>query len=74
METKVKEAVDGYIDRLLGEKVGHKRKGGKAMLRAWFGLGLLTKRIKKGLYRGYKGRRYRVRKSGGQYVITGLGR
>lgn len=61
----VVESVNEYLD----EKVGHSRTGDYSMLKVWFGKGLLRKRLKKGLYRGYKNRKYKIKKKDDQYTI-----
>jgi hypothetical protein len=59
-----------------GDKAEATFHGGKSMLRAWFGLGLLKRREGKrrgasSVHRGYKGRRYVVTKrGGGKYTIS----
>jgi len=71
----VGSAVDEHFASLLEKvKAGDSREGGLSMLRAWFGLGLLKKKLPKAgkhVFLGYKRRKYRITKLGkGRYRIT----
>ncbi len=61
---QVLDQLASQLSAMLFEKKGHSRTGGKKMLKALFTRGVLGKKVAPGVYLGWKGRKYRVKKVG----------